>query len=44
METVFDKISAELTFVSNIMYHKIEISQMLTNKYSEILILHKNPS
>ena len=38
METVFDKISAKLTFVSNIPFQRIGIQEMLNNTYSVPLI------
>ena len=38
METVFDKISAKLTIVSNIPHQRIGIQDMLNNTYSVPLI------
>ena len=38
METVSDKISAKLAFVSNIPYQRIGIQDMLNNTYSVTLI------
>ena len=44
METVFDKIFANLNFVSDILLYRNGIYQMLSKKYRGILILDKNQS
>ena len=44
METVFDKIFANLNFVSDILLYRNGIYQMLLKKYRGILILDKNQS
>ena len=39
-ETVFDKVSAKLAFLSIITYQRIGIQEMLNNSYSVQLILN----
>ena len=44
MKTVFDKIFANINFVSDPSFQKLEFLQMLSIKYTGKLILHKNQS